>query len=144
MGFHMLQLVCVPIYTIRWRRRFLSWGERQEEANCKFSTNGGLIFYSSIQPAIHLFELSCLFLFYFFSHLSSYQEPVWQHVALQVKHVFQIYKKKKHKRIKIFFYAKYRLRIYQVYYVQSLSYIANKCGFILKNVKMNIIKKIID
>jgi hypothetical protein len=28
-----------------------------------------------------------------------------------VKHVFQIYKKKKHKRIKIFFYAKYRLRI---------------------------------
>jgi hypothetical protein len=61
-----------------------------------------------------------------------------------VKHVFQIYKKKKHKRIKIFFYAKYRLRIYQVYYVQSLSYIANKCGFILKNVKMNVIKKIID
>lgn len=113
MGFHMLQLVCVPIYTIRWRRRFLSWGERQEEANCKFSTNGGLIFYSSIQPAIHLFELSCLFLFYFFSHLSSYQEPVWQHVALQVKHVFQIYiKKKKHKRIKIFFYAKYRLITY--------------------------------
>jgi hypothetical protein len=68
-------------------------GLRQEEANCKFSTNGGLIFYASIQPAIHLFELRCLFLFfifYFFSHLSSYQEPVWQHVALQVKHVFQI------------------------------------------------------
>jgi len=41
-------------------------GLRQEEANCKFSTNGGLIFYASIQPAIHLFELRCLFLFFIF------------------------------------------------------------------------------